>query len=63
MVTVEADDSVLHALRLMLDEDVDHLPVVDGGRLVGMCTRTDVLHARGRQLEHERPQPGWRPII
>jgi CBS domain-containing protein len=61
VVTIEADDSVLHALRLMVEEEVDHLPVVDEGRLVGMCTRSDVLRARGRQLENERPQQGWRP--
>jgi CBS domain-containing protein len=43
----------------MLDEQVDHLPVVDGDRLVGICTRTDVLRARGHQRRAEVPQPGW----
>ena len=43
----------------MLDEAVDHLPVVDDGRLVGICTRTDLLRARHRALAAERPEPGW----
>jgi chloride channel protein, CIC family len=60
VVTVAPEDDLLTALRLMLDEDVEHLPVVDGGRVVGICTRTDILGARRRQFEHERPQLGWR---
>ncbi len=45
----------------MLEEKVDHLPVVRDGRLVGICTRTGILRARGHRLEHDRVQPGWRP--
>jgi chloride channel protein, CIC family len=59
VVSVAADDSVLIALQQMLDESVDHLPVLDGDRLVGICTRTDVLRARERALAAERPEPGW----
>lgn len=44
IVAVSPHDPVLSALQRMLDEAVDHLPVLDGdGRLVGICTRTDVL--------------------
>ena len=49
----------LAALHRMLDESVDHLPVVADGRLVGICTRTDVLRARQRLADAERRQPGW----
>jgi CBS domain-containing protein len=59
LISVAADDSVLLALQAMLDESVDHLPVLDGDRLVGICTRTDVLRARQRALAAERPEPGW----
>lgn len=59
VVTVGPDDSVLEALRRLLSEGVEHLPVVDEGRLVGICTRTDVLRARGRHLALEQSQPGW----
>ena len=36
----------------MMEEAVDHVPVLVGGRVVGMCTRTDLLRAR-----HPRPPP------
>jgi H+/Cl- antiporter ClcA len=62
LVTVDPEDTVLAALERMLQEEVDHLPVVgEGGRLLGICTRTDVFKARRRQWEHEKRQPGWRP--
>lgn len=59
LVTVAPGDTVATALQRMLEEDVDHLPVVDGSRLVGICTRTDVLHTRRHQIEHEQTQHGW----
>jgi len=60
VVVVGPGETVLHALRLMIEEDLDRLLVVEGGRVVGRCTRSDLLRARGRQLDLERPQPGWR---
>lgn len=60
VVTVTPDQSLLVALRLLLDEGIGHLPVVDAGRLVGMCTRTDVLRARQRRFDEDDLQPGWR---
>jgi CBS domain-containing protein len=60
LVSVAPGDTAAQALRLMFDEDVDHLPVVAAdGRLAGICTRTDVLQARRAQLHLEVLQPGW----
>jgi H+/Cl- antiporter ClcA/CBS domain-containing protein len=60
VVTVGPDETVFRALHRLLEEGVEHLPVVDEeARLVGICTRTDVLRARRSQLDLERPQPGW----
>jgi H+/Cl- antiporter ClcA len=59
VVTVTADDSALTALQRMLEAEVEHLPVVSGGRLVGICTRTDVLRARHRAGSAEVREPGW----
>jgi chloride channel protein, CIC family len=61
VVTVRPDDTLLTVLERITEDGVDHVPVVDHDRLVGICTRTDLLRARSRYLEHERPQAGWRP--
>jgi CBS domain-containing protein len=45
----------------MVEEQVDHIPVVDADRLVGICTRSDLIGARARAQELERRQRGWRP--
>ena len=58
-VTIAGAAFALDALHLMLEERVDHLPVLDGPRLVGICTRTDLLRTRLADLELERSQPGW----
>ena len=44
-ITVEADDSARKAARLIADKGHNRLPVLDGGRLVGVITRVDVLGA------------------
>jgi len=47
VVTIGAGDTVLTALHAIVDEGVDHLPVVDDDdRLVGIVTRTDIMRAR-----------------
>jgi CBS domain-containing protein len=39
---VRPDDSVVEAARLMRDENVGSLPVIDGDRLIGMVTDRDI---------------------
>jgi CBS domain-containing protein len=59
VVTVAPADTAQTALRIMVDEHVEHVPVVAADRrLVGICTRTDLLKVRRRQLELERRQDG-----
>ena len=43
------------------EEGGEHLPVVDGGRVVGICTRADLLQVRLRELDQERVERGWLP--
>jgi CBS domain-containing protein len=61
VLTVEPGDSLLTVLERMTEDGVDHVPVVEHDRLVGICTRADLLRTRSSYLEHERPQAGWRP--
>jgi CBS domain-containing protein len=62
VVSIAPEDTVLDALHRMLDDGVDHLPVLADGRLVGICTRTDVLQARHRAIDAEHRQRGWLPL-
>jgi CBS domain-containing protein len=39
-------DSIAHAARLMTDRRLRHLPVMDGGRLVGIVSVGDILKHR-----------------
>ena len=59
VATVEAGESLQAALRRMMDQGVDQLPVTDHGRLVGVCTRADVLAAQLRPLALEEREQGW----
>ena len=62
VVTVSPQEPLVSALRRMLEETVEHLPVVNGERLVGICTRTDILRVRLDQFRRESPEPGWVPM-
>jgi chloride channel protein, CIC family len=56
---VDADESLLHALRRFVDDDVNELAVVDGGRVVGVITHADLLRVRNRMLAEETIEHGW----
>ena|SRR5215207_1927249 len=44
-ITVEADEPVEHAARLIAEHKHNRLPVAEHGRFVGVVTRIDVLDA------------------
>src|SRR4030095_8817149 len=57
-ITVEPDASVTRAVRLMLENKISGLPVVDDkGELVGMVTEGDFL--RRGELGTQRQRPRW----
>jgi CBS domain-containing protein len=74
-VTIGPDDAVEHAAKLMYDRKVKRLPVVDqGGRLVGIVSRTDILAVFDRsdaEIREEimtrvitgRSEPSWYSVI
>jgi len=45
VITVGPDRAARDAAQLMLDHKIGALPVMDGGRLVGIVTETDMLRA------------------
>jgi H+/Cl- antiporter ClcA len=56
-VSVAPDALLVDALQLMLDAEVDDVPVYDDDVLVGVISRTDVLRAQTEHLDHERHDP------
>lgn len=57
-VTVDPDDSIMHAIHLMLKRRISGLPVVDNtGALVGVLTEGDLL--RRAELGTQKRRPRW----
>jgi predicted transcriptional regulator len=55
-LTIEPCRPVAEAAKLMVEKGINRLPVVSGGRLVGIVTRADLVRAFHRpdeEIEHE----------
>jgi CBS domain-containing protein len=52
-ITVDPDTPVLSALALITQRRVRHLPVVSGGRLVGIVSIGDLVKHRIERIEQE----------
>src|SRR5690242_18032670 len=62
VVTVQPDDTIVHAARLMLQKRISGLPVVDSaGALVGIVTEGDFL--RRAETGTVRRRPRWLEFI
>jgi acetoin utilization protein AcuB len=44
-ITVTPDTSFPEAFRIMRENSIRHLPVLEGGKLIAVVARTDLLHA------------------
>jgi acetoin utilization protein AcuB len=58
VLTVRPDDRLENAARLMLDRGVSGLPVVEGGRVAGVITESDIFEALSRVMSRIRSLPG-----
>ncbi len=63
LVTLEADEDIDLAERLMLLGRFRHLPIVDGNRLVGVVTHRDILRVAGRLGRSEKERIVARDIM
>lgn len=55
-VTVQASETLSHALEQMRDRKFRHMPVLDGNKLVGMISIRDMFAAAKAELEHDLNQ-------
>ena len=51
--TVSPDTTAIEALRLMQDGGYRHIPVVDGGRVLGIVSRRDFFGVEKARLDDE----------
>ena len=56
VVTVACDDTCDHCMRLMTGRRVRHLPVVEGGQVVGVLSIGDLVKAVIADQQHEIEQ-------
>ena len=55
-ITVEPDKQVMSALSLMTQRRIRHLPVVEGGRVIGIVSIGDLVKFRMDRIEQEAAQ-------
>ncbi len=59
VVSIGPQASLVDAMQRMADEGITHLPVLEEGLLVGICTRADIVRSRSDELALERLDQGW----
>jgi CBS domain-containing protein len=57
VVSIRPEAPILEAVRLMLQNRISGLPVVDAGKVVGIVTEGDLL--RRSEIRTERKRPRW----
>ncbi len=60
VITVGPDRDAAEAARLMLEHRIGGLPVVDGERVIGILTETDIVRAFAELAERGVAAPGAR---
>jgi CBS domain-containing protein len=56
VMSVRAGDELVEAARIMLEDKVGSLPVLEGGRVVGIITETDLLREICRADQSRSPE-------
>ena len=61
VLTVGRETSVANAIRVMIDNNISGLPILDNGKVVGILTEGDLL--RRGETGTERHRPRWLEIL
>lgn len=59
VVTIGPDTTVREIAALLLKQRISGVPVVDGGRLVGLVSEGDLLHRHEIGTDRDRPARSW----
>ncbi len=62
VVTLQADEPLINAVEATASERIRHVPVLDGKRLVGIISHTDIKHATPSPLL-EGSQAQYQPML
>jgi CBS domain-containing protein len=54
-VTVAPDDDVEVLAELLVKKGANPIPVVDGGRLIGIVSRADIIKMMAQELSESEP--------
>jgi len=58
VITVKPNDEVDHAIKLLVDNDISELPVIDDdGKVVGVLSEADLIHRE--EIDTEKHHPWW----
>ena len=52
-ITVNPETTVLEAIKIMQELNIRHLPVVEGGKVIGMLSIRDVIQTQVGKLTSE----------
>jgi CBS domain-containing protein len=58
-VTVAPTDSAQQAARILIEQNINALPVVQGDRLHGVVSRTDLRRLLVKLLDQPEGRPHW----
>ena len=53
LVVAELDDDLNDIMAVLIDRNIRHLPVVDGGALIGMLSVRDIIQSQVQKLTSE----------
>jgi IMP dehydrogenase len=53
LVVAELDDEINDIMAVLIDRNIRHLPVVDGGALIGMLSVRDIIQSQVQKLTSE----------